>query len=70
MRSRENNILRDVRANDSYRADYKDVAVRGCYDYLTDAFGTTALNDGIYTPAEIEHATKVLGRLIRLGETQ
>lgn len=33
-------------------------------DYLSDGFGYSAANDGIYTVEEIEHGRTVLNRLI------
>lgn len=35
-------------------------------EYLEDGFGATARNDGLFTPDEIEHARKVLARLVVL----
>lgn len=68
MRSRENTILQECR--DWVGTEFAGQTYADYYEYLTDAFGATAANDGIYTTAEIEHATKVLGRLIRLGGTE
>lgn len=59
-----NRVLADLRSNEIFLArETLTERVLFQIEYLKDDFGRAALNDGLYTPAEIEHGLLVLDRL-------
>lgn len=63
--SRTNRVLADIREDvGARRLMSRAERIQDQWDYITDGFGSTALDDGIYSEGDIAFARKVLSRLV------
>jgi len=61
--SHTNPVLNDLRNGEQYKGMTMAERIQDQWDYITDGFGTVALDDGIYTEEDIKFAWKVLAYL-------
>lgn len=64
LTSCSNRVLTDIRDDAPHLETGTVGAARVTLDYLEYSFGSVALNDGFYTPEEINHAHRVLTKFL------